>query len=244
MIRKSFQLDTEIVASDDGTKTYEIRRSWGTGGRRGIVLELYPTLSADRCGELDLSTMHLLNHVKDFNWSEVRIINLYSTVFDTKPLASMLSEDRDNIAYIEDVLSDENIGDYDIVIATGSSLSTHKITVEAKLDILHILQDKKLDSQVKCIVPEYLEEGLAQGTHPLYLGLHHAKETWTLESYSIPVAIAELEDYLRERETNKVAVIPNEKKGGKKQKKEKTKDVLENSESTGCEVLEEGAKAV
>lgn len=244
MIRKSFQLDTEIVASDDGTKTYEIRRSWGSEGRKGIVLELYPTLSADRCGELDLSTMHLLNHVKDFNWSEVRIINLYSTVFDTKPLASKLSEDRENIAYIEEVFNDENIGDYDIVIATGSSLSTHKITVEAKLDILHILQDRKLDNQVKCIVPEYLEEGSAQGTHPLYLGLHHAKDTWALEPYFIPAAIAELEDYLKERETNKVAVIPNEKKGRKKQKKEKNKDVLENSESTGCEVLEEGAKAV
>lgn len=231
MIRKTFQLDTEIVASEDGANTYEIKRTWGTDGRKGIVLELYPTLSADRCGALDLSTMHLLNHVKDFKWSEVRIINLYSTVFDSKPLASKLCEDRENIAYIEDVLNDENIGDYDIVIATGSSLSTHKITIEAKLDILHMLQDKKLESQVKCIIPEYVDENAAQGIHPLFLGLHNAKETWSLDAYDIPSAIAELEGYLKERETNKVVDVTSEKKGAKKQKKEKMQDVLQNQES-------------
>lgn len=81
MVTEKFVMQTELTASDDGRHTYEVRRMWSEQGRKGLVLELYPTLSAGRCGELDLSTMHLLNHTKDFGWGGVRIINLYSLFF-------------------------------------------------------------------------------------------------------------------------------------------------------------------
>lgn len=197
-----------------------------------LVLELYPTLSMDRCGELDLSTMYLMNHVKDFKWCSVRIVNLYSKVFGCKPHASQLETDETNIAYIEEILDGEDIYEYDIVIATGRSLSTHKKTIEAKLDILHILQEKKLEGQVKCIIPEFVDVNASQGIHPLFLGLHHAKEQWYLEAYDIPHAIAELEDYLKEREVKKSVLIDSIDKTEKKVKKEKKKDVLQNQEST------------
>lgn len=213
------------VASDDGKNTYEVKRTWGNEGRKGLVLELYPSLSVEHCGELDLSTMHLMNHVKDFGWCSVRIINLYSQVFSGKPLSSQLETDIKNLAYIEDIFEEKEIGDYDIVIATGSSLNSHVKTVEVKLDILHMLLDKKLDKQVKCIIPEYVEATATPGTHPLFLGLHHAKELWSLETYAIPDAIQELESYLREREAKKCTSI---EKKEKKVKKEKTQDVLQN----------------
>lgn len=232
MIREKYYLETELVASEDGQNTYEIKRTWGSEGRKGIVLELYPTLSVDRCGELDLSTMHLMNHVKDFGWCSVRIINLYSKVFASKPLTSQLEADETNIAYIEDILESSDIGEYDIVIATGSSLSTHTRTVEAKLDILHMLQEHHLDEQVKCIIPELVEEKVSQGTHPLFLGLHHAKEKWSLATYSIPEAIAELESYLNERVEKKATSVKAEKKTERKsEKKGNKKDVLQNKES-------------
>lgn len=230
MIIEKYSLTTELVASDDGLNTYEIKRTWGEEGRKGIVLELYPPIAAGRCGELDLSTMHLMNHVKDFNWCSVRIINLYSQVFDSKPLTSQLSEDVENIAYIEDILDSPDIGEYDIVIATGSSLSTHMKTINAKLDILHMLKDRGLSEQVMCIVPEFVEENASQGTHPLFLGLHHSKEEWSLTKYSVDAALEELEGYLKEREEKKAAVevVASEKKTGKRGKK---KDVLQDQES-------------
>ena len=53
-----FQMSVEAVGADDGRNTYEIRRKWGDGGKKSLVVELYPTLSTDMCGKMDLSTMH------------------------------------------------------------------------------------------------------------------------------------------------------------------------------------------
>lgn len=227
MIKKKYSLQTELVASDDGMHTYEIARTWAETDRKGLVLELYPTISADRCGELDISTMHLLNHVKDFGWGTMRIVNLYSTIFEGKPLTGQLSYDKENIAYIEGILESEDIGDYDIVIATGNSLRTHINTVEVKLDIFNILQNKKLEGQVKQIVPENCAEGMSQGTHPLFLGLHYGKEKWTLADYDISSAVSALNEYLETKAEKKVKKV----KGKKSTKKSKTEKAVEKSES-------------
>lgn len=230
MVTEKHNLQTELVASEDGKQTYEIRRKWADVGRKGLVLELYPTLTADRCGEMDLSTMHLMNHTSDFGWSALRIVNLYSTVFASKPLSSLLEYDDKNIAYIEEILESKDISDYDIVIATGNSLSTHIKTVEAKLDILHMLQDKKLDKQVKCIVPEFIDEKVTQGTHPLFLGLHHSKEKWSLIDYDIQTAIEELNGHLVGKTIKESDKSKKDKRKG--QKKGKNENVLPNKEST------------
>ncbi|MCI8891253.1 MAG: DUF1643 domain-containing protein [Eubacterium sp.] len=216
MVTEKFVMQTELTASDDGRHTYEVRRMWSEQGRKGLVLELYPTLSAGRCGELDLSTMHLLNHTKDFGWGGVRIINLYSLVCDSKPKVSRLSYEQDNIAYIEEVFENKDIADYDIVIATGSSLGKHNLTNEIKLDILHMILDKKLEKQVKCIVTGLMDMEKQKGIHPLYLGLHYGRDIWKLESYPVQAEIKRLED----------AVKPEAEKTNRKtgQEKDESKD--------------------
>ncbi len=229
MITKKHNLETELVSSEDGSHTYEIRRTWAETGRKGLVLELYPTISTDRCGEMDVSTMHLMNHVKDFGWSSVRIVNLYSTVFERKPLTGQLSYDEENIAYIESVLEGKDIADYDIVVATGNSLGTHINTVEVKLDIFHMLQKKGLNKQVKHIVPENGNGDMAQGIHPLFLGLHYGKEKWILADYDISSAIDSFHEYLTgksEKAVEKPKADKQEKE--KNQKKGKNEDVLQN----------------
>lgn len=197
MVTEKFVMQTELTASDDGKYTYEVRRSWSEQGRKGLVLELYPTLSAARCGELDLSTMHLLNHTKDFGWGAVRIINLYALVCNSKPKVSQLSYEQENMAYIEEVLESKDIADYDIVIATGSSLGKHNLTNEIKLDILHMIQDKKLEKQVKCIITDFMDMEKQTGIHPLFLGLHYGKDIWKLQSYPIQAEIKILEDSIK-----------------------------------------------
>lgn len=214
MVKEKFILETEITASEDGQKTFEIKRIWNKTAKKAIVITLYPTLSVDRCGEFDLSTMHLLNHVGDFLWGSIRILNLYSTVYESKPLVSSLCYDKENISYINSVLSSKDIGEYDIVIATGSSLKSHQNTIQTKIDILTMIIDKGLSNQVLHIIPEYIDTDNMQGIHPLYLGLHHGKEKWSLEAYDINSALEELNSVLRISDTKKPQTI--EKKGRKK----------------------------
>ena len=186
MVKEEFTMRTELVASEDGSHTYEVRRSWSEDGKKALVLELYPTLSLGRADELDLSTLHLLNHAKDFGWGIVRIVNLYSLVCNGgKPKASELYYDDENMAYIEDILESKDISEYDIVIATGNSLSTHAATLETKTDILEMLRDKGLSGQVKSIVTDSMDVNKPSGVHPLFLGLHYGKDIWRLETFDI-----------------------------------------------------------
>lgn len=250
MIRKQSSMETTVFASDDGKHTFEIMRKWDDSRRTGIVIELYPTISAEKACEMDLSTMHLMNHVRDFDWGTVRIVNLYSTVFSGKPTASMLKQDMENVAYIEDILDGADSVDMDVVIAWGSSLSTHMNTVETKSDILRMLKDKGMQSRVKCIVADAEDKETAQGTHPLFLGLHHGKDEWKLEIFDIDKALAELDAYIEEKEEKKKEqkkdkkgsevpesipekVVESVKKAARKKAKGGKSDVSENHEQAG-----------
>lgn len=117
MVTERFQMDVTAVGSDDGTHTYEIQRKWEEKGKKSLVVELYPTLTASKCGSMDVSTMHLMNHVQELGWGEVRIVNLYSKVFSEKPKVNELEEDSSNLSYIEEILEEPDIGEYDIIIA-------------------------------------------------------------------------------------------------------------------------------
>ena len=196
MITNERTVCTQIVSSNDGLHTYEIRRIWDESKRHGIVIELYPTISLEDCSKTDLSTMHLMNHVNEFAWGSVTIINLYSTVFISKPSTKELLEDDENLEYMKALFSQSDIKDADICISWGSGLSNHMPTIRKKIEILELLNKKKLSKQVKCIVPEDPYDITNQGVHPLFLGLHHAKERWGLEEYDIAANITELKTSL------------------------------------------------
>lgn len=211
MVTEKFNMEIYAVGSDDGKNTYEIKRKWNDKGKKALVICLYPTISIDNLCKSDLSTMHLLNHTNEFGWGEMTIVNLYSTVFDEKPLVSQLGEDSSNIAYIEEILEREDITKKDIVIAYGTSLSTHKHTIMLKIDLLSMLLDKGLADNVKCITTENLDTRSEHGTHPLYLGLHFARDKWELKSFPLKNALNELEKAIQP-----VVTVDKPKKGGKK----------------------------
>ena len=191
MVTEIFCMNVTAVGSDDGGNTYEIRRKWAEKGKKALVIELYPTLTADKCGSMDVSTMHLMNHVKELGWSEVRIVNLYSRVFSEKPTVSQLSEDDNNLSYIEEILEEQDMKGYDIVIAWGNTLISHRQTIQAKTDLLTMMKDKGLSKQLKCIVTDNMK---ADGVHPLYLGLRHSKDVWRLQPYPLETVLKELEN--------------------------------------------------
>ena len=156
--------------------------------------------------------MHLLNHVNELGWSEMSIDNLYSTVFDEKPTVSQLNEDYNNMAYIEEFLEKKDIKEYDIVIAWGSSLSTHKRTINLKIDIISMLLDKGLEDNVKCIVTEKLVvRSESAVTHPLFMGLHFSRDKWELQEISLKNTLNELNKAIQP-----IAITEKTKKGGKK----------------------------
>lgn len=212
MVRENFTMNVEAVGTEDGNRTYEIRRSWSDEGKKSLVIELYPTLSVNECGKLDLSTMHLLNHVAELGWAEMRIVNLYSTIFDKKPLVSQLTEDSDNLSYIEEILEEADIADYDIVIAWGNSLASHTMTINAKIDLLNMIKDKGLEKNTKCIVTDTLCTIGSYGVHPLYLGLHYSKDVWDLIDYPINEILKELTNSIKAEKSKEV----KSKKGVKK----------------------------
>lgn len=62
---------TTIYGSDDESKTFEVKRIWDSSKRIGIIIALYPTIRVSDVDRMDLSTMHLLNHVRYFDWGGV-----------------------------------------------------------------------------------------------------------------------------------------------------------------------------
>lgn len=224
MITGEMNFKVWAVGTDDGKNTYEIRRKWGEDGKKALVIELYPTISADNCGMLDVSTMHLMNHVNDFGWKEMRIVNLYATVITKKPSVSELQEN--SLAYIEEILEEDDIKEYDIVIAWGNSLSTHKSTILAKQDLLSMIAEKGLSKNVKSISVDGISMK-SIGAHPLYLGLHYPREKWNLVNYPLKEGLEALMQSEKRDKTEKgKKAINTEKKKGKAESHEcKNKDM-------------------
>ena len=210
---------TQIIGSDDGNKTYEVRRIWDETKRQGIVIALYPTIKVENIDRMDMSTLHLLNHTNDFGWGGVRILNLCAQVFDKKPVVSKLTENNDNLEYIKSVLAQKDISNYDIVIAWGSGIANHLTTAKKKVEVLQMLQKRKLSKVVKCMETDFMGDA-QQGVHPLFLGLHHPKEEWRLVSFSIDDAMESLTELVEKTELKKV----------NKNDKGVDEDVLQNKE--------------
>lgn len=176
MRKEQMTLVTEITGSDDGKLTYEIMRRWSDTGKKAVVIELYPGIGVDNIEQIDLSYMHLNNHLNELGIGEIHIVNLFCTVFEHKPLAKLLVENEENIQHIQSLCMQKDI-DY-ILIAYGSTLGSHQIARTVKCKLLKFLMDKKLDKKVKHLVVEYLDTNQQIATHPLYLGLRFSREQW------------------------------------------------------------------
>lgn len=216
MINENIGMNITVIGSENGKETYEVRRTWNDRAGKALVLELYPTISSKNPMAMDISTMHLLNHSNELGWGDVRIVNLYPYVFDRKPVVADLHESVENIEYIRDILTSKDIDEYDIVIAYGSSLSTHACTQHIKRNILLMLKEYKLETHVKQITTDEMENGKQNGIHPLYLGLRYSDKVWKLETFQITTALEECSPHNNVAE--KAAVSSKKRTVGKEQK--------------------------
>ena len=91
----SYTMTTSIVGTDDGRETYEISRTFDVEGKSAVLIALYPTVSLLNPIKMDSSTMYLLNHTHKLGYNDIRIVNLFSKVFERKPSLKQLRESQD-----------------------------------------------------------------------------------------------------------------------------------------------------
>ena len=89
---------------------------------------------------------------------EVRLINAMSR---ERVLKTYVNEVKKNYDYIEEILETKDIKTYNIVIAWGNSMATHKNTIKAKIDLLSMLMEKGLSA--KCITVDCLSTKKSYG---------------------------------------------------------------------------------
>lgn len=145
MESKKEQLITEVVYQ--GNHTYEIKKTIdGFKGDKAILIGLYPTVDGDNITKIDSTQLHLINHMKELGLNEVRIMNLYSEVFDRMPTTSQLTYDKENFEYITQAVN--TAGEYKLIIAYGSSHSSNKTTNTLKKNLLEAISNSKAKDRV------------------------------------------------------------------------------------------------
>lgn len=179
METKREQITTEVVFNGD--RTYEIkRRIEGYKGDKAILIGLYPAIDGDNITKIDSTQLHLINHMKEMGLSEVRIMNLYSEVFERKPTVSQLTYDTENFEYISKAVNEADTDSCKLIIAYGSSLGGNKMTNTIKHNLLTVISKSRIKNNVYQIGSEYNDTISSEPTHVLYLGLRHGDERWNL----------------------------------------------------------------
>lgn len=177
---------TEIITSECGKFTYEIIKkieAENIKGGIGLFICLYPTKTKDTLYFDDSTSLYLTEHAQDLGFSEIHLVNIFSTVTTGRMSAKGLIPDKVNLDYIKSIFKRKNFSDYTTVISWGTSLETNNATNESKKAILKCFfetnPDKKL-YQVICPEKAIFSESL----HPLFLGLRCKDSKLQLIEYS------------------------------------------------------------
>lgn len=177
-------VETELVCSEDSKNTFEIiKRLKGTEGDIGIIVMLFPTRNGDNIDSDDNTLNHLVSHMKDFNFKEIRIINLFSRVVNSRISSRGLQVDEDNMKFIEEViLSDKDLDKHHFVVAWGNSMESSKAVNDSKKKIIEMYLKKIPKGKVEQIVcPQRQIVGGA--SHPLFLGIRAKTSKWSLMQF-------------------------------------------------------------
>lgn len=176
-----YNVETKIIGEADGSKTYEIRKSYDFEGRTAVVVSLYPAESLLSPYVMSNSILFLLNHAKELGYNTIRILNIFPNVFKSKPLVKQLRHCDDNMSYIESVLDEEKDTGADIIVAWGASLKSNETANAIKGEIIDMIVQKGLEQKLKHFTSGSLDGEPIITPHMLWLGLH-CKDTWYVES--------------------------------------------------------------
>lgn len=209
LTEKESVLRTKITATADGSRTYSIVKTVeGAKGGRGIFILLYPTRTLDNLHVEDSTNVHILNHMQELELGEYVIVNLFSTVTQSKLSTRGLTLDTDNLNYIRDKVFkglDENKDK--VIVAWGNSHQTSKVVNQAKLEVLKMWTEMHKDGKLYQLTADGLEKDNL-GVHPLYMGIRYSNAQWRLAEYPHISAMKALaEEGLKENKEQGTKVV-------------------------------------
>ncbi len=165
--------------------------------------------------------MYLLNHIQQLGYNDIRIVNLFSKVFDRKPSLKQLQENPENIKHIEKLLDEAKRDKMDIIISWGSSMKRNKTSNDIKTQILQMIRDKRLEKSVKELASLDLEQEILC-PHMLWMGLY--TDSWRAQGVSIDTILKDMGI----EETEKVKDA--KKKRGRNKKSKERIEMVEDKE--------------
>lgn len=181
---------TTIISSEDGRNTYEIAKELlKKNGMTAVVIMIYPGTSYKNILKCDSTSQAVINHCEELGISKVRLLNLTSVVTSSRLSTRNIQIDKENIAYIEGIMKEENAYLYEWIIAWGSSHSTSRVISKTKGQILLSLQKYLPKVKLKQFMVDGIDMQCEKGVHPLFLKIRYANATWYLQDYIIPKEI-------------------------------------------------------
>ncbi|MBE6808934.1 MAG: DUF1643 domain-containing protein [Ruminococcaceae bacterium] len=196
-------IETEIVCSPDNKNTYCItKRLKGVERETGIIVMLFPTRNADNMNADDSTLNHIVAHLGDFGFNEVKIINLFSRVVNSRISSRGLQVDTENMKFIEDViLADKDLDKCKFIVAWGNSMETSKAVNESKKKIIETYFKKLPKGKIYQIVCP--ERDITDGAcHPLFLGIRAKTSKWRLMEFNTDKILA------NNNPTDKISKMP------------------------------------
>ena len=185
-------IETEIICSPDNKNTYCItKRLKGVEGETGIIVMLFPTRNADNMNADDSTLNHIVAHLGDFGFDEVKIINLFSKVVNARISARGLEVDSENMKFIDDViLADKDLNKQKFIVAWGNSMETSKAVNDSKRQIIEMFLNKLPKGKIYQIVCP--EREITDGAcHPLFLGIRAKISKWRLMEFNTDKILAD-----------------------------------------------------
>ena len=219
LITKTGIMATTIVGAEG--KVFEIIRDCSDGNcsddEIAILITLYPT--TDDVGQLDLSTLHILNHMKELGIKKIVFLYLFSKVCSARLSSRGLVVDDDNLAMVEQVL--DEYSKVRVIVGWGTSMSRSVAAISSKKRILSILT-KREDKRIWQLSSDGVDS--SENCHPLFLGIRQGKNCkWRLQPYDIPDELKLTEEGENLTDTTETSSIVSVKKIGKSKQAEKRK---------------------
>lgn len=165
-------LTTDAIFSDDGTKRYQLTKTWEANKPKIAIVMMAPSEAAGVA--LDTTTMLVLNNAARMGYGGVTIVNLFATLNDFD-LKQAETADEENLQAIVAATKAADL----VIYAAGVGKATNKLFQARQKQVLEALQP--MENKLFCLCNK---QGGARLQHPL----SPAVRTWELS----PLKVKEL----------------------------------------------------
>ena len=176
---------TELITSDDGKHVFEvIKRLDNVDGENGYLISLYPTRDKTNIFASDSILNHLISHMQELGFNELHIINLISTVISSGKLSTRgLQVDKENIDYIDKLMSTKEFKNSKFIIAWGNSLLSSNAINDSKQKIFEMFTKHCPKNKLYQLTTIGLTLDSDVAPHPLYVGIRGGDFQWGLKEF-------------------------------------------------------------